>query len=87
MTTNLRIECGDINGVFVGLNPIPATNLILPTIQKNTCNGVQVGVAGNGVGISELNARYEPAGLRGGGRHLRGRGEGVRGLRGPADVA
>jgi hypothetical protein len=59
LTTNLRIECGDISGVFV---PLGATNAqLLPTINKNTCFGVTFGVAGLGVGLVELNARYEPA--------------------------
>jgi hypothetical protein len=57
LTTNLRIECGNISGVFItpGLSPI------LPTINKNNCTGVQFAVTGLGVGFVELNARYEPA--------------------------
>ena len=58
LTTNLRIECGDISGVFV---PLGSFTDVLPTINKNTCFGVTFGVAGLGVGLVDLNARYEPA--------------------------
>jgi hypothetical protein len=58
LTTNLRIECGDISGVFV---PLGTFTDVLPTVNKNTCFGVTFGVAGLGVGIVDLNARYEPA--------------------------
>lgn len=52
LTTNLRIGC-DNNGV--------TTVVVGAGINPNTCTGVTFGVLGQGVGIVEIRARYEPS--------------------------
>jgi hypothetical protein len=54
LTTNLRIPCE--NGVTT-FTPILGSGQVLAT---NSCQGVQFGVLGSGVGFVELRARYEP---------------------------
>lgn len=51
LTTNLRIGCGTRTDVAANLT----------TIDPNTCEGVTFAVAGQGVGVVELRARYEPS--------------------------
>jgi hypothetical protein len=57
LTTNLRIECGDI--LQVPVIPVPGDPFL--NVDKNTCTGVTFAVVGLGVGIVDINARYEPA--------------------------
>jgi hypothetical protein len=54
LTSNLRIGCGDPSQVTVN------TALAGGVINANLCQGVAFSVLGQGVGVVELRARYEP---------------------------